>query len=344
MNNRYNYGRMMQIALIIFVMNILCMQLAFAASIQTTEIIDDMAAADSAVAVSGIRDGKYNADWVGWSGGSGRLSYIRCNDIEVKSGVAYAKLEFGSPNYDLLRIGGKEYRNEGTGNSIFTVPVKVNSNFEFTARTTAMSAPHWIDYSMHIRIAEGDKCGTEGSRNTVSCEAFNENIPELPGLTAVSADKNEDAKLFRMFNYENNIKLLQIDMSTRSVLKYDDKDRSLYHKRIVSYLIAPKDVELPAGLEKEIIVLRTPSKNVVNVNLPDDIDYGKLVRDKSDIVVISNKAIRKFLFLRLGNQESVDAASEKLDTLGVSMIIDRSGAEHGSAAKDEWSKVWKLIK
>ncbi|MBQ9911515.1 MAG: hypothetical protein IJM49_00635, partial [Firmicutes bacterium] len=47
-----------------------------------------------------LKDGEYKPDSFSWSGGSGRLAYIRCNKIIVRNGQAYAEIEFSSPNYD----------------------------------------------------------------------------------------------------------------------------------------------------------------------------------------------------------------------------------------------------
>ena len=99
-----------------------------------------------------LPDGEYTPDNFAWSGGSGRLEYIRCNSILVENGGAYAELEFASAHYDHLKVMGKSFARTGASDdtATFRVPVKLNTNLEIEGRTTAMSQPHWIPYKIYI--------------------------------------------------------------------------------------------------------------------------------------------------------------------------------------------------
>ena len=56
-----------------------------------------------------LKDGVYTPDSFSWSGGSGRLAYIRCDKITVTNGKAYATIVFGSSSYDQLKANGRIY-------------------------------------------------------------------------------------------------------------------------------------------------------------------------------------------------------------------------------------------
>lgn len=106
---------------------------------------------------SGLADGTYTPDQFSWSGGSGRLAYIACDKITVKKGKAYATIRFSSSSYDKVQAGGGIYANTGGAESTFTIPVTLNANNTISARTVAMSAPHWIDYTIYPYLAEAGK-------------------------------------------------------------------------------------------------------------------------------------------------------------------------------------------
>ncbi len=99
-----------------------------------------------------LEDGEYEVE-VKLTGGSGRASVKSLTKMTVKDGEAMAEIVMSSSNYDLMVVDGKEYKPVSLeGGSTFVIPVL---GFDWAqavqAETTAMSAPHMIDYTLVFR-------------------------------------------------------------------------------------------------------------------------------------------------------------------------------------------------
>lgn len=261
---------------------------------------DDSAKSTSAVNNStGLKDGVYTPDRFSWSGGSGRLAYIRCNKITVRGGKAIATIEFSSSKYDSLKANGRVYSKSGGGNSTFNIPVKLNANNTIIGRTTAMSQPHWIKYNIYIykKGADGGKNGKTAEDgddgHTTQTKKLSSKAPDLMGLEFDKEIKVEHAKYFKIYKYEQGITLIEVDQASDTALykeekqtkkgsdtSSDDKQEAieydedgkpiaksqneiteeLYHNNVVNYLIVPEKVDIPAGLEKDCIIITQPVK------------------------------------------------------------------------------------
>ena len=242
-----------------------------------------------------LKDGVYAPDNFSFSGGSGRARIV-CTKVTVKNGKAYATIQFvsasGSPTaYAYVKASGSIYYS--TGNSIFTIPVELNKNNHILGMTTKMSAAHEIEYTIFVELKDKDaKPSTTTKSDTLSTEA-----PEIMGLTFVEEIKLEHAEYLKLFRYEDGIVLAEIDLTKDTVLDTDEARKALaeadkaaqaasgntvaveeestdnaqikadyiselYKQPILRYLLVPEDTELPAGLEKEYLILTLPSKSV----------------------------------------------------------------------------------
>ncbi len=94
-----------------------------------------------------MTDGVYNVA-VTMTGGTGRASISSPVQLTVTGGSMTAKVEWSSPNYDLMIVDGKEFLPVNTdGNSVFEIPVyTLDEPLSVQAETVAMSEPHLIDY------------------------------------------------------------------------------------------------------------------------------------------------------------------------------------------------------
>lgn len=97
-----------------------------------------------------VDDGEYTAN-VTLTGGTGRASITSPVSITVKDGKATAEIVWSSPNYEYMKLGDIQYDRVNTeGNSTFLIPVVFDSDIKVSALTTAMSAPHLIDYTLRF--------------------------------------------------------------------------------------------------------------------------------------------------------------------------------------------------
>ena len=99
-----------------------------------------------------LADGSYTVE-VSLSGGSGRASVESPAAMEVRSGGVTLTLVWSSPNYDYMLVGGRRYLPVNqTGNSTFEIPVlSLDEPFKVVGDTTAMSAPHEIEYELALK-------------------------------------------------------------------------------------------------------------------------------------------------------------------------------------------------
>ena len=98
-----------------------------------------------------ISDGKYTVE-ITLTGGGGKASVSSPARLDIKDGEMTAEIEWSSPYYDLMTVYGDEYYPQNTeGNSIFYVTVPaLDSDIPITARTTAMSVPHDVEYTLRF--------------------------------------------------------------------------------------------------------------------------------------------------------------------------------------------------
>ena len=240
---------------------------------------------------TGLKDGVYTPDSFSWSGGTGKVS-ISCSKVTVTGGQAYATITFSSTHYQYVKANGNVYYpSSKTGSSTsFVIPVELNKNNTIVGMTTAMSTAHEIKYTIFVYIAEAAKAnastrakgkeitvigvnGSDSSKTAAASKKLDEVAPEIIGLEYQSETKAEHAKYFKIYHYDQGITLLEIDMSKKTGRKAagkkwkqssdtsglnpaEQEQAALYLNKVVKYLIVPENAEIPAGLDKEVIVVR----------------------------------------------------------------------------------------
>lgn len=246
---------------------------------------------------TGLKDGVYTPDSFSWSGGTGKVS-ITCSKVTVTGGQAYATITFSSPHYQYVKANGNVYYPSAkTGSSTsFVIPVELNKNNSVVGMTTAMSTAHEIKYTIFVYIAEAAKAnasarangkevtviganGSDSSKTETANKKMDEVAPEIIGLEYQSETKAEYAKYFKIYHYDQGITLLEIDMNKKTGRKAagkkwkeaseisglnpaEQEQAALYLNNVVKYLIVPENAEIPAGLDKEVIVVRQPADHV----------------------------------------------------------------------------------
>ena len=246
---------------------------------------------------TGLKDGVYTPDSFSWSGGTGKVS-ITCSKVTVTGGQAYATITFSSPHYQYVKANGNVYYPSAkTGSSTsFVIPVELNKNNSVVGMTTAMSTAHEIKYTIFVYIAEAAKAnasarangkevtviganGSDSSKTATANKKMDEVAPEIIGLEYQSETKAEYAKYFKIYHYDQGITLLEIDMNKKTGRKAagkkwkeaseisglnpaEQEQAALYLNKVIKYLIVPENAEIPAGLDKEVIMVRQPADRV----------------------------------------------------------------------------------
>ena len=311
-----------------------------------------------------LKDGVYTPDQFSWSGGTGRVS-ISCDKITIKNGQAYATIVFSSGSYSYIKANGNIYYGANTGStSTFVVPVQLNKNNTIIGMTTAMSTAHEITYNIFIYLAAAGS-GEQGE--ALNNQKLDQKAPVIMGLTYEEEIEMEYTKYVKLYRYENDIMLLEIDMKTdteREVL--EEETDNLYEGNVVKYLIVPEDVEIPAGLDKNVIIIQRPLEKTYiadedilellkeNFEIDEELlmegdaedpDYKEIVKNKCNLAVLPSSVleIEKDSKEKKDEKEQLLDLSERFATLQIPVFVDRMADEEKEEAKLEWLKIYGVL-
>lgn len=311
-----------------------------------------------------LKDGVYTPDQFSWSGGTGRVS-ISCDKITIKNGQAYATIVFSSGSYSYIKANGNIYYGANTGStSTFVVPVQLNKNNTIIGMTTAMSTAHEITYNIFIYLAAAGS-GEQGE--ALNNQKLDQKAPVIMGLTYEEEIEMEYTKYVKLYRYENDIMLLEIDMKTdteREVL--EEETDNLYEGNVVKYLIVPEDVEIPAGLDKNVIIIQRPleksyiadedilkllkeyfeiDEELLMEGDAEDPDYKEIVKNKCNLAVLPSSVleIEKDSKEKKDEKEQLLDLSERFATLQIPVFVDRMADEEKEEAKLEWLKIYGVL-
>lgn len=273
---------------------------------------------------TGLKDGSYVPDKFSWSGGTGKVQ-ISCSKVSITGGQAYATITFSSDAYGYVKANGNMYYPDHSGGgSTFVIPVALNKNNSIIGMTTRMSVPHEIQYSIFVYLNGADNKSDKDKENPSSSDSMvstgnkklDDKAPEITGLEYKDETTLEHAKHLKVYHYENDITLLEVDMTTDTARTKEsvqaegeanteetaagneetaavsedeetaavasdeeqsmaaapeeesgssapaestgDKIEQLYMGNVIKYLIVPEDADVPAGLDKDVILIRKP--------------------------------------------------------------------------------------
>lgn len=96
-----------------------------------------------------LADGTYTVALT-FEGGSGKAQILSPATVVVTDGKAVATVQWSSPNYDYMLVGGDKYLPVNTeGDSVFEIPVLAfDEPMEVIGDTVAMSKPHEVEYTI----------------------------------------------------------------------------------------------------------------------------------------------------------------------------------------------------
>ena len=162
-----------------------------------------------------LADGVYSPDGFLWSGGTGKVS-ITCSQIRISGGQAYATIAFSSSHYQYVKANGSTYYPTSQGSSTtFEIPVELNKNNKIIGMTTAMSQAHEITYSIFVYLAgaqAAEGSSVIGAGMASESKKLDQEAPSIIGLEYEGEVELNHAQYFKIYEYEQGIKLLEIDL------------------------------------------------------------------------------------------------------------------------------------
>lgn len=304
-----------------------------------------------------LADGTYTPDNFSWSGGSGKVS-ITCNKVTVTNGQAYATIVFSSEYYGYVKANGNKYYGAcGGGTSTFTIPVALNQNNTIIGMTTRMSQAHEITYTIYIALkgandpkkTDKDNPAEDNSMLSTGNKKLDDSAPEITGLEYKDETTLEHAKYFKLYHYAKGITLLEVDMTTDTARKPETVDsgkenakteaadfqeltgtEKLYMGNVVKYLIVPEGAVIPAGLDKDVIVINQPVESAYvastdALNILDKLDLTDKVTalgmEKEDCTVDSlTAALEDGSVTFAGKDEDTDYKALVKSQCGISIL------------------------
>mgnify|MGYP000652266730 CR=1 FL=1 len=164
-----------------------------------------------------LEDGTYKPDGFLWSGGTGKVG-ITCSQIRISGGQAYATITFSSSHYQYVKANGNKYLPVSQGGSTtFEIPVELNKNNKIIGMTTAMSQAHEITYSIFVYLAgaqAAEGSSVIGAGMASESKKLDQEAPSIIGLEYQGEVELNHAQYFKIYEYEQGIKLLEIDLAS----------------------------------------------------------------------------------------------------------------------------------
>ena len=282
-----------------------------------------------------LADGTYQAD-VTLTGGSGRATVDSPAAITVKDGKIYATIVWSSPYYDYMMVEDETCYNEAEAgeNSTFTIPIeKLPCEISVIADTTAMSVPHEIEYTLSFALKETD---------------FSE-------LTKTGQWDLSYATQYRVEQYG------EYDLITMA----DDS----------RFLLVPENVPVPEHVPEDVVVLKQPLDHtyLVSSSVMDMIrEIGALsdirltgVKESDWYIEKAAAAMEDGRMLYAGKYNEPDyelilkegcnfalentmighnpEVKEKLESLGIPVMVERSSYEEHPLGRLEWIRLYGLL-
>ncbi len=307
-----------------------------------------------------VANGKYSCETL-LEGGSGKATIASPADVTVEAGTNYLTVEWSSPNYDYMLVNDVRYDNESeTGaDSVFTIPFEhFDESFMVVADTTAMSTPHEITYEITV-YSPGNKGegNAESGQDTASIDVANTKL-ELGPLKYVDSLQLSHAKEFSVDYYDYE--------GTRCELITIGSGQSVQY-----FLLGAEDVD---GLSNNVTVLKDVDRTyLVSTSVMDLIskidamDYIRLsgTDEKNWYVKAAKSAMKKGNILFAGKYSMPDyellltegcnlaientmiyhnpEVKEKLEELGIPVMVERSSYEKDPLGRLEWIKLYGIL-
>ena len=196
-------------------------------------------------------DGTYRIG-VRLEGGTGRVSIASPAKLVTSNGQLTLEVVWSSDSYDLMVVDGREYSPASTkGGSVFDIPVdSVDATVEVQARTTRMSTPHLIDYTIAL------------DSSSLEQGAPDQDAPSADNDATDSADAGEDSSPYRDIDLGCDLAhtgAVELAYATRfTVDEFEGGYRLICLANKDRFLIVPQGASAPQGLDKDIAVITAP--------------------------------------------------------------------------------------
>lgn len=299
-------------------------------------------------------------------GGSGKTSLETPASVKTQDGSSFAVLVFKSKNYDYVVLDGKKYLNENPGGySTFTLPVTLPlSEIHIAADTTAMSIPHEISYTvrfnenpvLHSSIADKKEREDDAS----SLDVVKEVLKEL-GFEKTGSIELEYARQFTVEKY-GAINLINIKSSEIIIVVPEGFNGETFNR--LSKELPSSAVLIQRPFDKTYIVSSTAMDFAIKTGAIGMIAFSATRKD-GWYLPEARQAMEEGYVLYAGKYSAPDyellllkgcnlaientmilhspQVKEKLEQLGIPVVIERSAYEENPLGRLEWIKFYGVL-
>lgn len=267
----------------------------------------------------GLADGEYSAD-VRLKGGSGKAGISSPAKIFVKNGKSTAEIVWSSPDYDYMKIGGEIYypvNDTSESGSVFEIPVECfDRSIAVIADTTAMSKPYEIEYT--LRFSSASLGGASGSSGVSPVYAEEFAVELKDGGKAMITIGGSDVFTVDPDKRPNNIYL-----AASSAMDFFRVLGSLGSVGMTS--------TDEGGWSMPEIRDAVGSGSIAYIGRYSSPDYEYLISSGCDLAIESTMIYHS------------PQVKEKIERLGIPVMVERSSYENSPLGRLEWIKLYGLL-
>ena len=296
-----------------------------------------------------------------FEGGTGKAYVLSPVEVTKKGGKSYAKLVWSSMNYDYVIAYGVKYENENPGGkSTFTVPVdNFDEPLEIIADTVAMSVPHEISYRIIWNRDEADKGNGEpeeaGDKAQFGIRPENADKIMIGGMYPTGRMELSAAEGFDVFSY-GTLRLIRIYGTGDYLLIPEGEDVPEDVPDGVTLLIEPLDKTYLVSTSAMDLVRQAGALDHIRFSGLDAKDWhideaAELMNEGKVLYAGKYRAPDYELILAEGCDLAVEntmiyhdpEVKEKLEELGIPVIVETSSYENDPLGRLEWIKLYGVL-
>ena len=282
-----------------------------------------------------LADGVYSVE-VSLTGGSGKARVESPAHLTVSDGVCTAEIVWGSKNYDYMKVEGVQYFPINTeGNSAFEIPVTVfDRPMAVIADTVAMSQPHEISYSLLFdssSLLPVSVPAVSGEMPLSYAQQFSVTYEDDGSMLLTVAGRDRFRLLSRETDdsgYTDDIPIIRIPVRNVCLASSSVADLFLQLDALDAIRLsstAASGWRLPAvadAMEQEAILYAG------KYSAPD---YELILTENCDLVIENTMILHS------------PAVREKLEMLGLPVLVEYSSYEPHPLGRVEWIKLYGLL-
>ena len=219
-----------------------------------------------------------------WKGGSGRMK-IACTMVTLSGQSAWADLTFSSGKIVYVRIGETQYDPyyQDEKHSAYHIPVTLSQENVIYGCTTAMSAPHEVEYTIYVEAGEPvdeeeiplyyrfeDEKEADGEADKAKDGQEEAASAENDREEAAADDNKDQEDADTVSQGKEAPKIGNLVLEKQMDFTFADKVDIYYYEggyKLIDvydsarYFVLPQEADLPEGIEEDMTVIRSP-KNI----------------------------------------------------------------------------------